>query len=220
MQEKFSFGRDVHEPSRLLDSHAYNPYPSTPYGESAQKVDASIRDYHANLAEVRGDELHQMHKDNMSQLDELQSQLSRSLAVLDVQEDVTPEQASPKKADFRATVKTDAAVATLHADLRKRKAGEGGIDNPFASRNYEAGLLRAEDDLDERQPIAKALGAEKAGSPELQLNVDSEAEFRAKFDAQVPANQEEQEPPVIALPEIDVDDDEMARMEKIMQGEK
>lgn len=94
--EKYSFGKDTFEQSRLLEGYAYNAYPSAPYSESFTKVDANIRDYHQNLTQVKGDEIHQIHRDNMSQLDELQSQLSKSLAVLEVQENVSPE-ASPKK---------------------------------------------------------------------------------------------------------------------------
>lgn len=222
IREKFSFGMN-NKPadSGLAQSYAYNAYPSAPYSESFMKVDQNIRHYHQNLTQIKGDEIDQIHRDNMSQLDELQSQLSKSLAVLDVQENVSPE-VSPKKQDFRATVKTDAAMATMHADLRKRKPAEGGVDNPFASRNYEAGLLRADADLDERQPetrveaepIAEADDAGK-DSPEFQLNVDSEAEFQARLAAQ---EAEEEEPPAIALPEIDLD--EMERMDKIMRGEK
>lgn len=114
----------------------------------------------------------------------------------------------------------------MHADLRKRKPAEGGIDNPFASRNYEPGLLRADEDLDERQPTQKVRAEaiievdDGKDSPEFKLNVDSEAEFQARLAAQAEED-EEQEPPAVALPDIDLDEmEEMERMEKIMQGEK
>lgn len=87
----------------------------------------------------------------MSQLDELQSQLTRSLAVLDVQDQAVDP--SPKKQDLRATVKTDAMRATMHADMRLTAADikkTSGVANPFGTRDYGAGLPQVDEDLDER----------------------------------------------------------------------
>ena len=113
-----------------MDSHSF------------QKHDQDARAYHSSLQNASEMQIDDLHKMNMSDLDELTKKLKDSMAVLDVTEPsfVVEEQKSPKKFGM-TTFKTDNQQANLSTQLDDFRK------NPFASINEAQPAPIVDDDL-------------------------------------------------------------------------
>ena len=82
-----------------------------------EKVDRDARAYHETLQTVSGQHLDDLHKSNMSDLDELTRKLKQTMTVLDVTEKDTAI-VDPKSGGFGlATFKTEAQQTAMNRDL-------------------------------------------------------------------------------------------------------
>lgn len=146
-----------------------------------EKVDRDAQAYHETLQTVSGQHLEDLHKSNMSDLDELTRKLKQTMTVLDVVEKDTAI-IDPKHGGFGlATFKTETQQTAMRQDLEYFRGDEhlkkpkAALTNPFASMEAptegKKEVVKADEDDD---LVRGEAGSHRTSDQQMRKNVSYE----------------------------------------------